>query len=200
MAAMSLRFFPRIAALVGLLGLAASLGGCTCSDEKSDPAVASSLSPDHGIVLSNELSDRERDEAVRLLGKLRGKSFSERLVTDPKNARLFLHIAAKSSDPNTLIAALSALEKAYVPTAGRGSKPGADEDYGKVVATHLESKDVLVLKAALGAANNAVRRAQPDTATLKALGKLAQSHPADGCGRRGMQARHPVRTKTTTSC
>jgi hypothetical protein len=168
-----------------LLVLATNCTSCEKEEQEKgvvDAKVLASLAPDKGIQISLRLDEGRREDAARLVSKLRGGRFPSQYVDREKNAELFLYIAAKSDQPKVIIAALRAMRQAYVSSGGRKSRGRhvAGNDYGVVVAAHLKSKDPSIVAAAMSAAQRVLEGTSPHAATVAELARIAESHPVVG--------------------
>ena len=180
---------PRIRKLLATISFTLAAGvvaqfasACSgCQDDEVSPELLSEIADDKGVKIGMKLDDAERDEAARLLGSVSNGRFPARMVRRDRNAKLFVYLAAKSDKPDTIQAALRAMQKTH--TSGRGRKRAGrsvDADYGTVVAHHLGAKNEKVFSAALGAASHAIASSPPDPRVLDQVLKVARSHAVDG--------------------
>ena len=92
---------------------------------------------------------------------------------DSRNARPFLHLAARNADATVVAAALSGMARGWSRT-GKGGRPKVNGDYSKVVLTRLGDPDGRVVAAALKAARLLTGGEKPHAKTIAKVINLAE--------------------------
>jgi HEAT repeat protein len=161
---------------VGVCSLLAA--GCSrCSKSQSDAADAAATEAPKGVPIKLKLDEAGQKAAADLAAKLKNERFPNEAVRDKNHAKLFLYLAATSEKPEVIIASLDALKMSYTSSESYKQKQIADDDYGTVVAAHLDSSNLKIQGYALEAASHAVGGKAPSAAVVQALVKIASSHP-----------------------
>lgn len=113
------------------------------------------------------------------LGRLiKSGSLQRADLRDAKNGPRFLHLAARSKDPEVVAMALKGLRTTYSNSAGRRKSNPITDDFRKVVRGRLIADDDRVLEAAFNLTNKLLTGNTPDAATLDAVIKhLADASP-----------------------
>ena len=133
---------PCVAAV--LVACAVSLpvyvAGCnSCSEKPDQQATAeAALDDEAGVAVGLKLDDDDKARAIKLLSKMSKGRFPRRVARRKDHGKYFLYLAAKSQNPEVVVAALEAMKVAYAPTASpRSERPAANRDYSLVVAAYL---------------------------------------------------------------
>jgi len=168
-------------------------GGCARRDRESGETAEEQARGEERnlpfVPLGLRLTQDDIDYAQELAGRVHRRAFPKELVGDESNASLFIHLAATSSSPEVVVAALDAMRTTF--SSGHRPKPreprGGD-DYGTVVALRLQSEHAEILAAAIEAARPALSGARPFAPMIDELCVVAQSHPNVGARVRALKA------------
>lgn len=171
----------------GLLMGAALLTGC-CEQPADGPA-----SPEEGqeapaapgeqpqgdaprqeaVTLSSPLSQQEAREAEGLVETLARGAFPWTERARPENARRFVHLAATSSQPEVIAAALQAMAQSWSAGPQDKARPAVDQDYRAVVLARLRHSDPAVVGRAIEASVNLLSHSPPDSEALEIILEFA---------------------------
>jgi hypothetical protein len=155
--------------------------GCKgCGDEEQGKGAAAVPGPALRIPVSIRLSAQEVKLLTKLESKLRQGRIPGRFTREKrKHAKLFVYAAARNEDPKLVATALDGMRKVY-RAGGAQRGPQADDNYGLVVATHLESTNPMIQTAAIRAAGRVLARSKPYRPVLDELASIVESHPEPG--------------------
>jgi hypothetical protein len=173
--------FCLVVSLAALMALPTGCKSCGKEVKKGDArGAASAAAPAPRIPVSIRPSAADMKTLAALKSQLRKGRVPKGLLKQKKHAKLFLYLAASSEDPKLIVAALGGMRSAYAGRSSRRGRPRANQDYGLVVATHLQSGNHAIQAAALRAAPQAVEGRRPYRPAVDELVSIAESHPLPG--------------------
>jgi hypothetical protein len=129
------------------------------------------------LPIALRLSEAERKTAGALVGKIRRGRFPKRVLEDKANGNLFLYLAASSDQPRVIEASLDGMRVAFAGAKGKRTGARVSEDYGVVVAAHLQSDKPLIQIAAVNAASPALSGDKPSRPVVDELAAIVESCP-----------------------
>jgi HEAT repeat protein len=119
------------------------------------------------VTIGLKLDAVDQATAEDLARLIKSGSVQRADLRDAKNGPRFLHLAARSKDPEVVASALKGLRTTYSSSsAGRRKSNAITEDFRKVVRGRLMSEDDRVRSAAYNLTSKLLAGTAPDTATL----------------------------------
>lgn len=159
-------------ALLGILAVALA-GSATAAPRGPSSAASSQLTARlEAIRISYRVDPDSAERAEALADRIVDGTISGRDLREPKNAKLFLHLAAGAREPKVVAAALDGLSRTW-SREGRGARPKVDKDFRAVVEGRLADGAGPVRAGALSAARLIIGGQKTDAKMLAQVVKIA---------------------------
>lgn len=166
--------------LLGLAGCQQSADTPTGGPTSVPPPVpAISATPAPSVTPAATATPQAAVDTAALLAQLEGDKFPYQEIKKKENGPGYLAIASTSEDPNAVVAALKAVIQTYSNRPDSKSRNFADDDYKKMIAKHLASKDARVKHWAIQASPAALGE-NPDPEVLGQLVKFMTDAEIEG--------------------
>lgn len=163
------------ATALALLGLAACKGGESSPAPTAAPVVRGAAAAPATPTVTLDAA-QQRSEAALLQRLSAGGRFPNDVV-NKQNARVFLHLAATSTDPRVQSAALLAMPEVFTHAERyTQQRERMGPEYAQVVMMHLRNGSGSVLGAAIRASKNAIVGDAPNTEIIAKLIDIAANH------------------------
>lgn len=176
---------PRSRAWVGLgaaalFGLAACGGGEQAATQVAAPAIpAVPAVPAAPAAPTITLDATQQQTEASLLPQINAGGRFPGAVVKKENARIFLHLAATSTDPRVQAAALLAMPEVFTHAERfTQNRELMGPEYAQIVLMHIRSTTPRVQGAAIRASKTTILGDTPNPEVLAALTDLASNHPS----------------------